>query len=327
MKRIAVISLAIVLMLLPALGMNCAGGGDSAAIKNVIRDMWDAYNQGDYAKALTYCTNYGDEDEEIAEMTAMKNFRGNVTVKKIENINISGSTAIASVTLQIAGQTHTDKVKLVKIDGIWKINMGTPPEANFMASPTSGSVPLEVQFSDQSVGEISDWAWDFDNDGTVDSTEQNPTYTYENAGSYTVSLTVTHTDLSDTETKIDYINVILWSTMTSGTTTSLHAVWGSSSSDVFAVGLSGTILHYDGSSWSTMTSGTTEGLNGVWGSSSSDVFAVGWNGTIVHYDGSSWSTMTSGTTEGFLGVWGSSSSDVFAVGWNGTIVHYTGQAS
>jgi hypothetical protein len=35
-------------------------------------------------------------------------------------------------------------------------------------------------------------------------------------------------------------------------------------------------------------------LHGVWGSSGSDVFAVGWDGTIVHYDGSSWSSMTSG---------------------------------
>ena len=55
----------------------------------------------------------------------------------------------------------------------------------------------------------------------------------------------------------------------------LSAVWGSSGSDVFAVGGGGTILHYDGSSWSGMSSGTSNGLAGVWGSSGSDVFAVG----------------------------------------------------
>ena len=38
---------------------------------------------------------------------------------------------------------------------------------------------------------------------------------------------------------------------------------------------SGIILHYNGSAWSAMTSGTTNSLNGVWGSSGSDVFAVG----------------------------------------------------
>ncbi|TET87604.1 MAG: hypothetical protein E3J34_01775, partial [Dehalococcoidia bacterium] len=39
-------------------------------------------------------------------------------------------------------------------------------EARFAASSTSGSPPLEVQFTDQSRGEITDWEWDFDNDGT-----------------------------------------------------------------------------------------------------------------------------------------------------------------
>jgi hypothetical protein len=74
-----------------------------------------------------------------------------------------------------------------------------------------------------------------------------------------------------------------WNSMTSGATHPLYAVWGSSSSDVFAVGDYGTILHYDGSSWSPMTSGTTSHLRGVWGSSSSDVFFVGGGGIILHY--------------------------------------------
>ena len=70
-----------------------------------------------------------------------------------------------------------------------------------------------------------------------------------------------------------------------------NGVWGSSNSDVFAVGDGGTILHYDGSTWTTMNSGTNYSLTGVWGSTSSDVFAVGfvfWHiggaGTIVLLD-------------------------------------------
>jgi lipoate-protein ligase B len=34
-----------------------------------------------------------------------------------------------------------------------------------------------------------------------------------------------------------------------------------------------------------MSSGTTNGLSGVWGSSGSDVFAVGDGGNIVHHGG------------------------------------------
>ena len=40
----------------------------------------------------------------------------------------------------------------------------------------------------------------------------------------------------------------------------LHGVWGSSGSDVYAVGLYGTILYYDGSTWSSLSSGTTNNL-------------------------------------------------------------------
>jgi hypothetical protein len=114
-----------------------------------------------------------------------------------------------------------------------------------------------------------------------------------------------------------------WSTMASGTRANLNGIWGSSSSDVFAVGEGGTILHYDGSGWSVM-GGNGETLNSVWGSSASDVFAVGDHGVVVHYDGSAWSTMSSGTDFGLRGVWGSCSSDVFAVGEEGTILHYDG---
>ena len=52
------------------------------------------------------------------------------------------------------------------------------------------------------------WEWDFDGDGIVDSNEQNSIYTYDEAGTYTVSLTVYEADGdSDTETKTDYITV------------------------------------------------------------------------------------------------------------------------
>lgn len=81
--------------------------------------------------------------------------------------------------------------------------------------------------------------------------------------------------------------------MDNGASDGLESVWGSSSSDVFAVGVDGIILHYDGSAWSVMNSGTSDELYGVWGSSSTDVFAVGaygymgqlLYGTILHYKG------------------------------------------
>jgi hypothetical protein len=119
---------------------------------------------------------------------------------------------------------------------------------------------------------------------------------------------------------------LVWSAMTSDTTVQLNSVWGSSSSNVFAVGASGTIRKYDGTSWSGSSSGTIWQLNGVWGSSASNVFAVGNGGTIRKYNGTSWSGMTSGTTKNLYGVWGTGANDVFAVGDSGTVLHYNGIA-
>ena len=81
----------------------------------------------------------------------------------------------------------------------------TVPISDFTANPISGAIPLTVKFTDQSTGDITEWYWDF-NDGET-STEQNPSHTYNDAGNYTVSLTVSGSEGSDTETKADYICV------------------------------------------------------------------------------------------------------------------------
>jgi PKD repeat protein len=77
--------------------------------------------------------------------------------------------------------------------------------ADFTASPTSGSIPLTVNFTDLSVGATS-WSWDFGDSGT--STEKNPTHVYTSTGTYTVTLTVTSTSGSDSEIKTDYITAL-----------------------------------------------------------------------------------------------------------------------
>ena len=80
-----------------------------------------------------------------------------------------------------------------------------PPEAEFEASLTYGTVPLTVTFTDKCTGSITQWEWDFDNDGTVDSTQQSPTHTYNNPGWYTVKLTVTGPVGSDSCVKEMYV--------------------------------------------------------------------------------------------------------------------------
>jgi len=81
-----------------------------------------------------------------------------------------------------------------------------PPNADFTATPTSGTTNLTVQFTDISANDPTSWAWDF-GDG-ANSTEQNPVHTYTNYGIYNVSLTVTNAAGEDTITKNDFIQVI-----------------------------------------------------------------------------------------------------------------------
>lgn len=119
---------------------------------------------------------------------------------------------------------------------------------------------------------------------------------------------------------IDHFDGTGWSGMSSNTTSDLYAVWGSDPMNVYAVGAGGTLLYFNGT-WAQIASGTTVNLYGIWGSSPSNVYAVGGAGTVLHFDGSTWSTTTPGVND-LRAVWGSSWQDVYAVGAEGTILHH-----
>jgi serine protease len=80
-------------------------------------------------------------------------------------------------------------------------------KAEFIAEPTMGPRNTRVQFTNQSTGNITSWLWDF-GDGTT-SIDPNPSHIYGDARTYTVSLTVTGPDGSDTETKETYIKLFI----------------------------------------------------------------------------------------------------------------------
>lgn len=155
-----------------------------------------------------------------------------------------------------------------------------------------------------------------------------------------------------------------WTFTNSPTSQTLRAIWGSSSSQVFAAGDGGVIVRFDGTSWSTMTSpvttnirgisgsgpsfalavtassqvlrwdGTTwttqttpaQFLNGVWVSSPTLAFAVG-NNAVFRFNGTAWTSETLPNVESNLtAVWGSSATDVYAAGTDGVVLHYDGSS-
>jgi PKD repeat protein len=80
---------------------------------------------------------------------------------------------------------------------------------DFNTNVNSGHIPLVVEFSDLSFTDkdILKWEWDFNGDGVIDSELQNPTYTYNTAGYYDVTLTITTIVGSLSFTADEYIRV------------------------------------------------------------------------------------------------------------------------
>ncbi|MBN1205570.1 MAG: hypothetical protein JXB05_11680 [Myxococcaceae bacterium] len=84
-----------------------------------------------------------------------------------------------------------------------------------------------------------------------------------------------------------------WKRVKSNTCQELYGVWGSSGTDVWAVGAGGTILHWDGEEWTPFSSPTDRDLRAISGSGPDNIFAVGGREgdplpTIVQWDGTVW---------------------------------------
>jgi len=85
--------------------------------------------------------------------------------------------------------------------GIYRIDYtenGRRPVAQISADVESGPAPLEVNFSGEASnspdGLALTYEWDLDGDGTVDSTDATPTFTYDSEGQYRARLTVRDSD-------------------------------------------------------------------------------------------------------------------------------------
>ena len=92
-----------------------------------------------------------------------------------------------TVTLTAENSAGEDMVR--KTDYITVVAVSVPV-ASFTVNTTSGKAPLTVRFNDTSSNAPASWLWSFGDSST--STEKNPIHTYIQAGTYTVSLTVTN---------------------------------------------------------------------------------------------------------------------------------------
>ena len=140
---------------------------------------------------------------------------GNGTVATVTpSSNVIAQNFTANITGVPIGP-HTLYVRSKNTSGDWsltnKINFNKAfiaPIADFTASVTSGCAPLTVNFTDMSQNSPTTWAWDFENNGTTDAITQNPSFTFNTPGNYTVKLSVSNVSGNNTITKTAYITVI-----------------------------------------------------------------------------------------------------------------------
>ena len=132
------------------------------------------------------------------------------------SVEISGGTEPYAIlwnnnetTAQITGLTNGHYTVVVTDDNGCAVNgavdvnsLNTPPVAAFTPDVESGCAPLTVNFTDNSTNFPQTWTWYF---GEATSSEQNPVYTFNEPGTYTVTLIVSNLDGTDVETAVIHV--------------------------------------------------------------------------------------------------------------------------
>ena len=100
---------------------------------------------------------------------------------------------------------------------------------------------------------------------------------------------------------------------------SLHAIWGSGPTDVWAVGGALAAVHFDGQAWVEVPYGAElpGDINAVWGSGPNSVFVGGEGGAILRWNGQAWTRMTVPTDRQIVALAGRSAAEVYALAQSG----------
>jgi PKD repeat protein len=163
------------------------------------------------AKVKLKATINGNPTWLFREVSAHNNFNGHNSLRV--HFGLGNVTVVDSVLVEWPSG-ESSLLTNISANGFYIIEEQIPTgylSANFSADAIEGENNLKVNFKDLSITDpnqqVSSWEWDFNNDGTVDATDQNPSHTYSQIGTYSVSLKVSNGSTNDTKTRIDYITV------------------------------------------------------------------------------------------------------------------------
>jgi len=118
------------------------------------------------------------------------------------------ATATTTATVTATATGTTTPVTVATTPPVVTVTPVIPgaPTTGFTADPVVGFAPLTVRFMDRSSGSPTSFEWDFGDGGS--SMTENPEYTYQNAGTYSVSLTATNALGSTKNTRAGFITVV-----------------------------------------------------------------------------------------------------------------------
>jgi PKD repeat protein len=149
--------------------------GPKSAWAGAVTLVWDTGATGTAGYAV-YCG-------EAPRTYSSRNDVGNVTTIRVEGLN-EASTYYCAVTAYDAARRESAYSNEVKATVGY-----AAPVVSFSASPTSGTAPANVTFSNATTGTVTSWSWSF-GDGSY-SDAQAPSHSYATPGEYYVTLTAT----------------------------------------------------------------------------------------------------------------------------------------
>ena len=187
-------------------------------------------NSGDFDVSLTVTNSVGNSSTSSDDFIIVSEEpTPNFTVSSDENTVTFTNTSIGATSYSWDfgdgnSSTESDPIHTYSGDGQYSVVLtatndcgsettqqivttSSAPQAAFTSSGTSGCEPLTVDFTDGSTSNTTSWSWDFPGASPSSSTEQNPSVTYNDAGTYTVTLIASNTTGTSTITETDFIVV------------------------------------------------------------------------------------------------------------------------
>lgn len=177
---------------------NCIGSMSKPIVvpAKLVPDFAFIRNCTEQQTLFTDITNSSDDpvtvyNWDFAGLGSASTSPANFTFSTIGNKN---------VTLALTTQTGCEYFITKPVD------IGAPPQANFTTSPETGPPPLEVQFTNTSVGATS-YLWSFNDSENTTNTEVSPLFTFQELGEYEVNL-IAYNSVSCSDTIYQHIQVV-----------------------------------------------------------------------------------------------------------------------